>query len=205
MKIKIIDYKAGNSSSVMHAVERIGFNAEYAKKPEDLIDSTHIILPGVGTAKATMQSLEETGLLPALQDAVINKKIPYLGICIGMQIVFEYSEEGDAECLGWLKGKVVKFDSSTVRVPQMGWNYVKFIKKTNIQANDGYYYFVNSYHAQPQNKEDIWATAEYGKIFTAAVNRENIFGAQFHVEKSGEQGLKLLKSFLTLKGGANAD
>jgi glutamine amidotransferase len=205
VRIKIIEYKAGNSSSVMHAVERLGFSAQYAKKPEDLNDATHIILPGVGTAKATMRSLDEIGFLPALQDAVINKKILYLGICIGMQIIFEYSEEGDAECLGWLKGKVIKFDSSTVRVPQMGWNYVKFIKKTDIQAGDGYYYFVNSYHAQPINMGDIWATAEYGPTFTAAVNQENIFGAQFHVEKSGEQGLKLLRSFLTLKGDANGD
>ncbi|HEY8444440.1 MAG TPA: imidazole glycerol phosphate synthase subunit HisH [Clostridia bacterium] len=205
MKIKIVDYKAGNSSSVMHAIERLGFTAEYAKKPEDLADATHIILPGVGSAKATMDSLNEIGLLPALEDAVIKRKVLYLGICIGMQIIFEYSEEGDVNCLGWLKGKVIKFNPSSVRVPQMGWNYVKFIKNAGLDAEDGYYYFVNSYHALAKNPDDLWATAEYGVTFTAAVNRENIFGTQFHIEKSGELGLKLLKGFLTLKGDRYVD
>lgn len=200
MKISIIDYRAGNSSSVMRAVERLGFEAGYAKAPKDLEGATHIILPGVGAAGATMDSLRESGILEALQDAVIIKKKLFMGICIGMQILFERSEEGDTPCLGWLKGDVAKFDTAAVRVPQIGWNYVRFVKESSLSVRDGYYYFVNSYHVRPQDKNALWAVSDYGGQFAAAIAHENIFATQFHAEKSGEVGLKLLKGFLTLKG-----
>ena len=195
--IKIIDYKAGNAPSVLHAVERLGFKAELTADPEGLENASRIILPGVGSAGATMSSLRESGMADALTEYAINRRILFLGVCVGLQILFEHSEEDDAFCFGWLKGKVKKFDSNTVRVPQMGWNKVCFINDTPLNAADGYFYFVNSYHAIAEDQNDIWGTAQYGEDFTAAVNRGNIYGTQFHIEKSGEAGLKLLKGFIT--------
>ena len=195
--IKIIDYKAGNAPSVFHALTYLGHKAEFARGPEDIANASRIILPGVGNAQATMDSLEELRLLSPLEQAVRGKKkIPFLGICVGMQVLFEYSEEGgNVKCFGWLPGRIIRYDAQKVRVPQMGWNKVKFIKDTNIFADEDYFYFVNSYYAEA-DYNDIWGEADYGGTFTAAVNRGNIYGTQFHVEKSGEAGLKLLDDFV---------
>ena len=183
----------------MHAVARLGHKAEFARCSRDLADATHIILPGVGSAKATMESLGAMDILDAIQDAVLKKKMLFLGICVGLQILFEHSEEENTDCLGWLKGNVVKFDASKVRVPQMGWNQVRFVNNARCHAREDYFYFVNSYHAIPEDTSDVWGTAEYGSPFTAAVCRENIYATQFHVEKSGEAGLALLNSFLKIR------
>lgn len=196
--IKVIDYKAGNAPSVMHALERLGRKAEFARRTVDLDDATHIILPGVGSAKATMASLREMGLIAALEETVINRKIFFLGICVGMQILFEHSEEEDTVCLGWLPGRVVRFDDRQVRVPQMGWNQVHFVAQPPCPAKDDYFYFVNSYYAVPSEQADLWGQADYCGMFTAAVCQDNIYGTQFHAEKSGEAGLALLSSFLDL-------
>jgi len=196
-KIKIIDYKAGNAPSVMHAVSHLGYKAAFARVPQDIENATHIVLPGVGSAKATMDSLRGMGMLGVLEDAVMRNKILFMGICVGMQILFEHSEEENTECLGWLKGRVVKFDSSKVRVPQMGWNEVRFVKSTPVQpAEDDFFYFVNSYYAKPKETADIWGIADYNGSFAAAVRRENVFATQFHIEKSGKAGLVLLNGFL---------
>ena len=201
--IKIIDYKAGNAPSVFHAVSRLGCTADFARSPGDLTGATHIILPGVGSAKATMDSLGEMNLLAALNEAVLTQKTLFLGICVGLQVLFEHSEEGDAVCLGWLMGRVVKFDKSVVRVPQMGWNNVQFAKETPLAAQNDFFYFVNSYYAEPEDPSDIWGFTNYDTPFAAAVQRDNIYATQFHIEKSGEAGLKLLDGFLRLeKGGA---
>lgn len=197
--IKIIDYKAGNAPSVLHAVANLGYKAELVRNPQDLDNVTHIILPGVGSAKATMESLGELGLIGALENAVLEKKALFLGICVGMQILFEHSGEENTDCLGWLKGKVVKFDTAKARVPQMGWNGVRFIKNKLNGIEEDYFYFVNSYYAKPENKSDLWGTADYNGMFAAAVCRENIYATQFHIEKSGEAGLELLKGFLALR------
>ena len=194
--IKIIDYKAGNAPSVYHAVKRLGREAAFARGPDDIADASHIILPGVGSAKATLDSLREMGMTDALEEAALRGGTPFLGICVGLQILFEHSEEGDTVCLGWLKGRVRRFDAAKVRVPQMGWNQVRFIKKAPFPARDGYFYFVNSYYAVPEEPSDLWGTAEYDGPFAAAAGRDNIWGAQFHAEKSGEAGLALLNGFL---------
>ena len=199
--IKIIDYKAGNAPSVMHAINRLGHNAVFAREGNDLADAAYILLPGVGSAGATMESLRELNMIGALEDAVLKRKTFFLGICVGMQILFQYSEEDNADCLGWLKGKVTKFDASRVRVPQMGWNKVIFTESPISNAKEGYFYFVNSYYAKPENKEDLWGIADYNGKFTAAVHRDNIFATQFHVEKSGEAGLAILNGFLNLGKG----
>jgi len=207
--IKIIDYKAGNSQSVGHAVARLGHGYDFVRGAEDLEGATHIILPGVGSARATMEVLDELALLKPLTQMVIENKVPFLGICVGLQILFEYSAEGGVNCLGWLKGTVERFDQKALRVPQMGWNQVRFLRNAGsitvekpdptegrVSSSADYFYFVNSYYAIPQNPEDIWATTFYGKPFASAVHRDNIYGMQFHVEKSGETGLNLLNCFI---------
>ncbi|HCC35515.1 MAG TPA: imidazole glycerol phosphate synthase subunit HisH, partial [Ruminococcaceae bacterium] len=170
----------------------------FAYAPGDLDNASHIILPGVGSAKATMRSLFEMGLMEPLEKAVLQKRAFFLGICVGMQILFEHSEEEDTGCLGWMKGRVVKFDSAKIRVPQMGWNLVRFVKRAPCAVRDEYFYFVNSYYAVPAETGDLWGEADYGGRFAAAVCRDNIFGMQFHAEKSGEAGLSLLSGFLSL-------
>ena len=197
--IAIIDYKAGNAPSVRLAAEKLGYDAKLVRDAKSLEDATHIILPGVGSAGATMDSLAEMKIINALEDAVLHRKVFFLGICVGLQVLFEHSAEDDAACLGWLEGKVIKFNASKVRVPQMGWNQVNFRNKTpGVLAEDDYFYFVNSYHAQPKNEADIWGVASYDGHFVAAVHRKNIYGTQFHAEKSGEAGLELLGGFFAL-------
>ena len=195
---RIIDYKAGNAPSVFNAINRLGRKADYARCARDIEDADSIILPGVGSAMATMESLREMGLLDALEREVLRNNKLFLGICVGMQILFEHSEEDDADCLGWLKGRVVKFDHSKSRVPQIGWNHVRFVKEAPFSARDDYFYFVNSYYAKPDDLADQWGTADYNGVFTAAVSKDNIFAVQFHAEKSGEAGLALLDGFLRL-------
>ena len=197
--IRIIDYKAGNAPSVLCAAEHLGFDAAFARMPEELADATHIILPGVGSAGATMQSLAETGMLDALEQHVRHEGKLFLGICVGMQILFDHSEEENADCLGWLPGKVVRFDESKGKVPQIGWNKVRFSQDIPWCAAEDYFYFVNSYYTVPNNTGDIWGAADYNGVFTAAVRRDNIFATQFHTEKSGEAGLALLRGFLSQK------
>lgn len=199
--IGIIDYKAGNGPSVLSAVTHLGYKAELISRPERLSELSHIIIPGVGSAGATMESLKELGLIEAIKRTVLEEGVPFLGVCVGMQILFDYSEEEDTHCLGFLPGRVVSFDRQRVRVPQMGWNKVCFTKNVGYEASDDYFYFVNSYYALPKNESHIWGIAEYDGQFTAAVCKDKIYGTQFHIEKSGEAGLKLLKGFLSIEGG----
>lgn len=204
--IGIVNYKAGNSHSVLNACTRIGVPCKYITNAQDMEDVTGIILPGVGSAKATMDSLREIGIIEALEKKVLEEKVPFLGICVGLQILFEHSEEGDVDCLGWLKGQVVGFDRKKVRVPQIGWNELKFVKESPMIGDLGehpYFYFVNSYYAVPENKEDLLAVADYNGEFTAMVQHDNIFASQCHIEKSGEVGLKVLKQFCELGGACS--
>ena len=200
--IAIIDYKAGNAPSVLSAIRHIGFGADAklinSLNVSELEKASRIILPGVGSAGATMQSLRESGFIESLNRFVREKGVLFLGICVGMQILFDYSEEENADCLGWLSGRVLKFDNTKVKVPQIGWNKTRFIKDTLMSktGEEDYYYFVNSYHVLPEDKDIIMSLTEYDGDFASSVNYKNIFGAQFHVEKSGEAGLELLKRFL---------
>lgn len=201
--IGIIDYKAGNSHSVYNACKKLEIACKYVKSPEDFQSVTSIILPGVGSSKATMDSLKEMKLITPLEKAVMQDKTPFLGICVGLQVLFEYSEEGENECLGWLKGRVIKFDPKQVRVPQIGWNKI-IVKQehhaVNCLQDESYLYFVNSYHAVPDNQEDILATAIYGEEFVAMVKHKNILATQCHIEKSGPVGLAILKKFDEFRG-----
>ncbi len=199
--IAIIDYLAGNAPSVLSAVNHLGFDGKLVSNPSLLAGADRIILPGVGSAGATMKSLSDAGFIEPLTKLVKDEKTPFLGVCVGMQILFEHSEEEDAECLGWIKGNVVRFDQTGLRVPQMGWNHVEFKKEVGFESQDDYFYFVNSYHVCPDDNKVSWGVTEYGKPFTSAVNDENIYGTQFHIEKSGPAGLALLKGFI--EGGAS--
>lgn len=200
--IGIIDYKAGNSHSVLNACNNLNINCRLISKADEFSDITKIILPGVGSAKATMDSLKELDIIDILEECVLKRGIPFMGICVGLQILFEHSEEGDAKCLGWLKGKVVKFDKSKVRVPQIGWNKLDWKKDSvltdNLDKENAYLYFVNSYHAVPENQEDILAVSFYGQEFTAMISHDNIYASQCHIEKSGPVGLRILNNFAAL-------
>ena len=199
--IAVIDYRAGNSPSVLNALTKLGVPAKLANTAEEIERADGIILPGVGSADATMQSLRELGLISdgggLLYELVLEKKVPFLGICVGEQVLFEHSEEGDVNCLGWLRGEVKRFDGSDVRVPQMGWNKVVFARegRLNRDVRESYLYFVNSYRAVPADASDTLGTADYGGDFCAVVERGNIFGAQCHLEKSGRAGLEFLQNF----------
>ncbi len=201
--IGVIDYKAGNAPSVLNALRALNIKAELVSTPEALRPLTGIILPGVGSARATMDSLRELRLIPALEEKVFGEKTPFLGICIGMQILMEYSAEGETPCLGWLKGRVERFDGA-VRIPQMGWNEVAFRRRDPILANlkeKEYFYFVNSYYVRPAAEEVVLATTNYGREFCSMLAWGPLYATQFHTEKSGAAGLQLLKNFALLAGG----
>ena len=211
--IIIIDYNSGNLTSVANALERLKFEYKICSKKEEIAKADKIIFPGQGHNAQAMTELKKLDLV----DVIKNFKKPFLGICVGMQLLYEFSEEGETECLGILKGKVRKFSDQwsvvsgqykKMKIPQIGWNNVSFpvipakagILKTdrilkNI-PNHSYFYFVHSYFCSVN--EYTLATCEYGNEFCAIVKKENFYGTQFHPEKSGEVGLELLKNFCLL-------
>lgn len=200
--IGVVDYRAGNAPSVMYALERIGAAATLVRSGDRLGGVDRVILPGVGAAAATIGSLRDAGLLDALTERVTVDRVPFLGICIGLQVVFERSEEGPADCLGWLPGTVTRFPD-TDRVPQIGWNEVQVRRPHPLVAGwpaDPYCYFVNSYHAQPADPDAVLGVSEYSVPFTAMIAAGNIAATQFHAEKSGEIGLRILANFADWDG-----
>jgi imidazole glycerol-phosphate synthase subunit HisH len=200
--IGVVDYRAGNAPSVMYALERIGAPATLVRTGADLAAVERVVLPGVGAAAATIASLRDADLLDALTERVVTDRLPFLGICIGLQVVFERSEEGPADCLGWLPGAVERFPD-TDRVPQIGWNEVQVRRPHPLVAGwpeRPYCYFVNSYHARPADPEAVLGVSEYSVPFTAMIAAGNIAATQFHAEKSGEIGLRVLTNFATWDG-----
>ncbi|NMB98504.1 MAG: imidazole glycerol phosphate synthase subunit HisH [Clostridiaceae bacterium] len=199
--IGVIDYKAGNAPSVLNALQKLNIPSSLVSTPGEIEKSSGIILPGVGSAQATTDSLKELNILEVLEYKITKDNTPFLGICIGLQILFEYSEEGNVKCLGWLPGYVKKFDTQKVRVPQIGWNEVKFRRKhpilTSVEASE-FFYFVNSYYVKPDNENIILGTTVYDVEFCSMIAYKNIFATQFHTEKSGEVGLTLLRNFAAL-------
>ena len=195
--IGVVDYRAGNAPSVMFALARLGLDARLVATSGDLDGVDRIILPGVGAARATIDSLAETGMMDALRTRALDDRVPFLGICIGLQVLFERSEEGPADCLGWLPGEVRRFPD-TVRVPQIGWNVVRFTREHALTAGlpaDPYCYFVNSYHAVPADPAAVLGTTDYAYDFCSVVASGNVAATQFHAEKSGEVGLRILRNF----------
>jgi len=205
--LAVIDYGAGNLRSVLHALKYLNVeDVRLVQKPNELIGAHQIILPGVGAFGAGMQQLHKQGLVKALQDAV-QSGIPYLGICLGMQFLFEYSDEmGEHEGLGIIPGHVTRFPADLAyKVPHMGWNQLVQEKPSMLLhglTDDSYAYFVHSYYCVPANLDDVLISTEYGIKFTAGVQRDHIYGVQFHPEKSQNTGLRLLTNFLKITEAA---
>jgi glutamine amidotransferase len=200
--IAVVDYRAGNAPSVGYALERLGLEHRLAATAADLDGCSHIVLPGVGAARATLDSLRESGLVEPIAQRVHGDRVPFLGICIGLQVLFDHSEEGDVDCLGWVPGRVRRFPAS-LRVPQIGWNAVRTTRAhpvTDGLGDDAYCYFVNSYFADPADAEDALGLTDYGGEFCSIVGRDNVVATQFHAEKSGTVGLALLERFAKWDG-----
>lgn len=205
--IKVLDYGMGNSASMLNIIGKIGGHAELCRKPEELKNASAIILPGVGAFDNGMENLEKTRLLDALERRVLEDKVPFLGVCLGMQLLFEQSEEGKQQKrgLGWLNGNVTRFEFSGPRlnkskkIPHMGWNTVNPITAERLYTNlrdEARFYFVHSYHVNCFNQADVIATTHYGYTFTCSVKHKNIWGVQFHPEKSHRFGLQFFQNFL---------
>jgi imidazole glycerol-phosphate synthase subunit HisH len=197
--IDVVDYRAGNAPSVMYALEHLGLPARLVSTPAEIATASRLVLPGVGAARATLESLVEQDLVGVLKERVHGARVPFLGICIGLQVLFDHSEEGDTPGLGWVPGAVRRFPS-TDRVPQIGWNEVRFTRDhpvTRTLPERGHFYFVNSYYCVPRDGDDALGLTEYGHEFCSVVARDNVFATQFHAEKSGTLGLSLLREFAT--------
>lgn len=203
--IAIIDYGMGNLHSVGKAVERLGYEAVLASDAQTILDADGAILPGVGAFGDAMHNLRSTGLDEVTKFYAESGK-PLLGICLGMQLLFSESEEhGSNRGLDLLPGRVVRFRGD-YKVPHMGWNKLHFRQESPLFAglDEGHVYFVHSFHAKPERQEDLLATTDYHQPVTAIVGRGQLFGMQFHPEKSGGLGMRLLGNFLALKGSRQA-
>ena len=189
MTVAIIDSGGSNLRSVAKAIDRLNKSYVITDIANEIMKASFVILPGVGSAKNVMNELKKKNLV----DVINNLKQPVLGICIGMQILFEYSAEGNTKCLGLIEGDIQKFDESAdLKVPQMGWNKVTFSDQ-KLKKFNNYYYFANSYYSGIQ--KHTTATSEYGDIFTSVVEKNNFLGCQFHHEKSSEAGEYFLQYF----------
>ena len=189
MTVAIIDSGGSNLRSVAKAIDRLNKSYVITDIADEIMKASFVILPGVGSARNVMSELKKKNLV----DVINNLKQPVLGICIGMQILFEYSAEGNTKCLGLIEGDIQKFDESTdLKVPQMGWNKVTFSDQ-KLKKFNNYYYFATSYYSGIQ--KHTTATSEYGNIFTSVVEKNNFLGCQFHPEKSSEAGEYFLQYF----------
>ncbi len=203
--ITIINYGLGNINAFVNVYKRLNVPFTVASKREELKDTKKLILPGVGAFDHAMKMLQDSGMRESLDKLVLVNKIPVLGICVGMQMLSESSEEGIMPGLGWINGKVKKFDASLIdrkpRLPHMGWNTIKAVKENKLLDNiiDGSrFYFLHSYYFECHDPLNEIAETEYGVHFSCVVNNGNIFGVQFHPEKSHENGIQLLNNFANL-------
>ncbi len=200
--IAIVDYDMGNVASVANMLKRIGAPvAVLTRDPEVLRKASKIILPGVGSFDKGMRNLAELGLRPALEEAAQERCVPVLGICLGMQLLTKSSEEGAEPGLGWIDATTMRFrfpPQSGLKIPHMGWNHVTAPRPNPLIRGDERrrFYFVHGYYVECSRPEDVIGTARYGFDFTCAVNRENIYGVQFHPEKSHKFGMALLEGFV---------
>ena len=198
--IAIIDYDAGNIKSVEKALKVLGYEAVLTRDRETLLQADHVILPGVGAFGDAMDKLHSYGLVDVIHE-IVEQKIPFLGICLGLQLMFESSEETPGvEGLSLLKGKIVRIpEASGLKIPHIGWNSLKHPNPGRLFQGineDAYVYFVHSYYLKAQEREIVKATTEYGTLIDASVEKDNIFGCQFHPEKSSDIGMKILQNFL---------
>ncbi len=199
--IAIVDYGMGNLYSVQNMLKYLGCESEITGEISRIRAADKLILPGVGHFKKAMQVIRDSGLADVLNEQVLEKKTPILGICLGMQLLLEYSEEGDCAGLGWIPGEVKKFDfpdNPGLKIPHMGWDYITVQRDLPLFRNFAgkeRYYFVHSYYAACRDRADAAAVTEYGIRFDSVVCRGNIMGTQFHPEKSHRYGMELLGNF----------
>jgi len=200
----IIDYGMGNIGSIINIVKHLGFSAEVSSNPEVIKRANKVILPGVGHFEKAIEALNQGGLKEAIIDFALVQKKPILGICLGMQLMCTHSEEGNAYGLDLIHAHVKRFKSKeNLKVPHMGWNTISLVKESSrlfaqsLLVNPKFY-FVHSYFVECKNEEDVSSTAHYGEKFTASFERENIFGVQFHPEKSHSFGMRMFQNFLSL-------
>jgi glutamine amidotransferase len=197
--ITIVDYKAGNLTSVKRALDHLGIENQISADPDVVRSAERVIFPGVGAAGAAMEVLKGRGLDSALKEA-FQKGTPILGICIGCQIILTHSEEDDTSCLDLISGETVRFQLSdpALKIPHMGWNAMTVTQHhpilSHLRPGDEFY-FVHSYYPQPNDSAKVYATSDYGGTFPVAIGVDNLFAVQFHAEKSGPLGLQLLKNF----------
>jgi glutamine amidotransferase len=203
--ISIIDYGLGNIRAFLNVYERLNISASIATCADDLKDTEKLILPGVGAFDYAMGKLNKSGIREAIENFVLGEKMPVLGICVGMQMLSCSSEEGKMSGLGWIGGEVIKFDFRELNLklplPHMGWNTINPNNGNQLFetfTENSHFYFLHSYYFQCDNQDNIIATTEYGTRFCSAVNSDNIYGVQFHPEKSHQWGIQLLKNFAYL-------
>tara|TARA_B100001063_G_scaffold38412_1_gene32076 strand:+ start:4337 stop:4945 length:609 start_codon:yes stop_codon:yes gene_type:complete len=200
-KICILDYGAGNVASVYNIIKYLGFNCIISKDSEEIKKSSHIILPGVGAYSSLINKLKKNIDIENLSNEILIKKKPFLGICVGMQILStKGSEFNECKGLNWIEGDVKIINNK--KLPHIGWNSVDLIKKSEITENlenNQDFYFVNSFFFKTKNKEDVIAKTQYNQTFSSIIQKKNIFGVQFHPEKSQKAGQLLIKNFCRLK------
>lgn len=205
--IAIIDYDAGNIKSVEKALQYLGEETCVTRDPEEILAAEKVILPGVGAFGDAMQKLHQYGLVEVIKE-VVNRRKPLLGICLGLQLLFESSEESPGvEGLGILKGKIVRFpEDAGVKIPHVGWNSLQYPNSGRLFANvpeNAFVYFVHSYYLKAEDPQIVTASAWYGTQIHASVEKDQVFACQFHPEKSSETGLRILKNFVMLGRGKN--
>ncbi|HVN70782.1 MAG TPA: imidazole glycerol phosphate synthase subunit HisH [Desulfomonilia bacterium] len=200
--IAIIDYRAGNLRSVERALKHLGISCGITADSSEILRAERVIFPGVGAAGKAMETIRELGIDRTIRE-VIARGTPFLGICLGTQIIFDMSEEDGAVCLGIIPGTVRKFLDMGEKIPHMGWNtLVKTREHPLLQGimSDAWFYFVHSYYPEPAENKDVVARTSYGINFVSTVSRGNVFATQFHPEKSGHPGLKILENFSKWEG-----
>jgi glutamine amidotransferase len=200
--ITIVDYGVGNLGSILNMLKKVGAKAQTSSDPAVLRQAEKLILPGVGAFDAGMKKLNEIGLVPVLNELVLEKKVPVIGLCLGMQLLTKSSEEGAEAGLGWIDAQTVRFkfgpENAHLKVPHMGWNTLEICRPHPLVADLGpesRFYFVHSYHVVCADEMDVVAYTDYGCPLAAVIARGNIMGAQFHPEKSHKFGMQLLKNF----------
>lgn len=203
--ITIVDYGSGNINAIKNIYERLNISFEFATTKEQIIKADHILLPGVGAFDETISTLEDKGFTEVLNKKVQKDKVPILGICVGMQMLADCSEEGTRNGLGWIHGKVKKFEKILIpdkpKIPHLGWNSIQITRDCplfkDIDPEVGFY-FVHSYYYECDDFANVICETVYGQSFHSAVNSENIYGVQFHPEKSHDNGIQFLRNFANL-------
>jgi len=204
VKTVIIDYGMGNISSIRNMLRYLGYSSVLSCEKQEILTADKLIFPGVGNFGTAMENIKKRNLEGVLNEAVLTKKTPILGICLGMQLMMSWSEEGNCNGMGWIQGSVKKFglDTTLYKIPHMGWDYIKPQIESRLLKDlpeNPRFYFVHSYYAECEKQTESIAVTDYGGDFTSIIGRNNIYGVQFHPEKSHKFGMKILENFMKVE------